>query len=246
MSFCEKCKKSPPEVSLKRCAKCQNTAYCSRECQKDDWKAHKKICGKPNPPSAAEAQASRLRPPKGLDAGVPNPFTRLDSDTLLHDRSQDDVFRLLIDTYRLLVEDCHNIEGKVELDSLYGRSPNARAAFTRFLNKIEQRKRSLLPSWWNDEKKKECVTFGLDDGKWQYLGRAVTKADLIEHYGDPQFPMQLRMLGEAVNGFAPGGGNGAAVRKMLADMESPAGEMNFNHVTTIDVTTGNTATTHRR
>ncbi|KAL7903772.1 hypothetical protein GGI35DRAFT_465243 [Trichoderma velutinum] len=40
---CNWCTKGPPEVTLKRCAKCSATPYCSRECQKNDWKAHNKI-----------------------------------------------------------------------------------------------------------------------------------------------------------------------------------------------------------
>lgn len=38
---CEICGKSE---DIKRCAKCKVVAYCSRECQKSDWKKHKKIC----------------------------------------------------------------------------------------------------------------------------------------------------------------------------------------------------------
>ena len=31
---------------LLQCAKCKRTRYCSVECQKGDWKRHKKSCGK--------------------------------------------------------------------------------------------------------------------------------------------------------------------------------------------------------
>ncbi|KAJ6493006.1 hypothetical protein C8R45DRAFT_181716 [Mycena sanguinolenta] len=31
--------------TLKRCAKCQTVWYCSKECQRADWKTHKKFCG---------------------------------------------------------------------------------------------------------------------------------------------------------------------------------------------------------
>lgn len=33
------------EPAAKKCAKCQDVAYCSRACQAKDWKEHKKTCG---------------------------------------------------------------------------------------------------------------------------------------------------------------------------------------------------------
>ena len=47
---CESCKKPPPAGSppLKHCAKCKTNRYCWRECQKADWKPHKKVCGRSN------------------------------------------------------------------------------------------------------------------------------------------------------------------------------------------------------
>ena len=47
---CFNCSKSQAELPdpLKRCAKCQSEHYCSRECQKADWKVHKMVCGKEN------------------------------------------------------------------------------------------------------------------------------------------------------------------------------------------------------
>jgi ankyrin repeat protein len=35
-------------AAVSQCAKCKTTCYCSTECQKIDWKAHKKLCGKPS------------------------------------------------------------------------------------------------------------------------------------------------------------------------------------------------------
>ncbi|KAJ7190105.1 hypothetical protein GGX14DRAFT_408295 [Mycena pura] len=45
---CAKCRTHTDRASLKRCSRCQITWYCSAECQKQDWKEHKRICGKKN------------------------------------------------------------------------------------------------------------------------------------------------------------------------------------------------------
>ncbi|SZF05225.1 unnamed protein product [Blumeria hordei] len=44
----------PVDKAAKPCAKCQSVSYCSRECQKADFRNHKKMCA-----AAAQAYASR-------------------------------------------------------------------------------------------------------------------------------------------------------------------------------------------
>ncbi|KAG5262390.1 hypothetical protein AALO_G00274640 [Alosa alosa] len=48
--FCAACQKLPAHLpdpkALKRCIKCLNLYYCSKECQRKDWPTHKKFCKK--------------------------------------------------------------------------------------------------------------------------------------------------------------------------------------------------------
>ncbi|KAG6030499.1 hypothetical protein E4U41_007819 [Claviceps citrina] len=234
---CIVCKKTPPQVNIKRCAKCHLTPYCSRECQKSDWKTHKKACGDKrnassgsgsgsgaSASSSASASASasaNLSPPKGLERGITNPFTRLDDGTWLHNRPERDVYGLLIDTYRLRMEDDYKLGGEAHSDSMYAGRPDGRAGFRRFLTLAESRP-GLLPPWWTPDKRRSCEALGAAPDQWYSLGQVVEKGDITERYGDARFPMQLRMFGEAVYGTAPGGTGGTggtAMRRMMMMME---------------------------
>jgi hypothetical protein len=63
LKICRNCNKSDRSAEfqltlLKSCSRCQITFYCSKECQKADWKAHKPIC---LPVSKSDIQRSSAR-----------------------------------------------------------------------------------------------------------------------------------------------------------------------------------------
>ncbi|KAK7216906.1 hypothetical protein V2G26_004909 [Clonostachys chloroleuca] len=218
---CVICKKTAPEVAIKRCAKCSSTPYCSRECQKVDWKNHRKVCGKESAGSSSSSspnRGSQASPLKGLEKSVTRPFTRIGNGTWLHNRPETDVYRLLIDAYRLRVEDEYTMDGKIDNDSLYGGSGSGLKGFRRFVDRVASHV-GLLPSWWNAEKRACCERLGMDPSQWQNLCRAVEKSDIIEHYGTPFFHMELRMFAWKVLGTGIGGQDGTMVLEMMASRE---------------------------
>ena len=59
------------KVELKMCSVCRAIGYCSRECQKADWKAHKKVCGKPPAASGgAAAGGAAVAAPRPVAVGA--------------------------------------------------------------------------------------------------------------------------------------------------------------------------------
>ncbi|GME25498.1 hypothetical protein M1813_003692 [Neofusicoccum parvum] len=214
--------------NIKRCAKCHTTHYCSRDCQKADWKTHKKSCAI-NVASASAASStitngtSTRTPPKNLSVQIDKPFTRLDSGTWLHDRPEKDVYKLLIDTFRLRLNDDYNLEAINTDGSVFAGERNSLPAFRKFLRKLESRQ-DLLPPWWNEQKKAECIAAGMVGAPdWSSLEAAPKKSDILEHYGDSQMPMQMRMLGERIYGRGPGGQDGTMMLSFMKLTE--AGEL---------------------
>jgi splicing suppressor protein 51 len=189
---CTTCKKPQSElpIPLKRCAKCQSQAYCSRECQKAEWKVHKKTCA---------STAGMPKGPAGTDghhnAGFATANRLFGGGDELHKMSEKEVFIRLIDTFRMRMEDEY-VFAQQNL-GIYGEE-NPRPLFKEFLDLAEKRE-GLLPKWWGAEKRKECEKVAGRD-PWADISCAVEKSDVIEHYKDAMMPMKLRILGEKIYG----------------------------------------------
>ena len=209
---CAACKKdqSSLEIPLKFCAKCKNVQYCSKECQKDDWKNHKKAC--------------RPLPPRFI---IDKPFTALKEGTWLFTRPEEDIYQLLIDVYRMRREDRYRFEGKVDKGCIYSGANTATALrhFRKYLYGVVDADakqpigKNMLPSWWSAESFEKCVqkTTTNEDAKIEYK---VDKSAIQKFYKQDDMPMQLRMLGELLDGTQTGGQPCAPMLNQRAGLES--------------------------
>lgn len=241
MSGCNTCNKEEgPEVNLLRCKGCLSARYCSKECQRVDWPNHKGPCRRSNPskpgnssrpmftqvdPNFLEALlgdeakgAHGPSPPKGLDEAIYYPFTRLENGTFLHDRSEKDVYKILIDSYRFRTDEYCGDGVKAPEGTIYDKRPDSLPDFKRYLELAATRK-GLLPPWWTPEKQKKCEDLGMSKDEFQDLHLALEQFGVTYHYADSRFPQQLRMLAEAVYGTGVDGSTFPR-RKELAEMEA--------------------------
>ena len=195
---CHSCGKSKSElgleaVNLKQCGRCQKVSYCNKDCQISDWQAHKSSCQRPRP---------------ALDAGTSLPFshhmavraTGQDPATYfqrLYKRtnSEAEVYKHLIDVYRLRVQDDIDFTGHmhgVHTEDPAGPLPD----FQEFVTLAEEK--GLLPNWWNAEKRQACeaVAMGGDNDIRSIIG----KQEVQEIYQASSMPMVFRTIADRVYG----------------------------------------------
>ncbi|KAH8736380.1 putative MYND domain protein [Ilyonectria robusta] len=221
-----------------RCLTC-HVSYCSHGCRRSDSRRHGKICkqlaeGVERPdawePSMPcnEPRLSKWSPPKGLEAPISIPFTRLWLGTWLHGRPEQDVYRILVDTYRLRMDDVFVTTQKAEEDSIYSGRVTGLSGFHRFMG-IAAAKEGLLPPWWNEDAARECGRIGLPAvGLPHYLLSAkISEKVVAGRYGDPTFATQLRIFGASVYGSYLKGLPGDVVLREMAYSESVANRFMF-------------------
>ena len=120
LNQCANCSKTAFHFDkpLKPCAKCKQTVYCSRACQTQHWKSRKKECGKPRPTSAATSSSSPATSPEPasfLQLSHPHPFQALTKHQWLSNRPEQDVYKVLLDSFRLRLEDYFSSNDEIKL-----------------------------------------------------------------------------------------------------------------------------------
>lgn len=194
---CATCQKTE---SLKKCAKCHSITYCSRDCQKAHWKTHKRDCAKLATANAATQPAPQSARARNATSPV-DPILDSFSNSVLLGIPKPEVYRRVIDSYRMRVEDLCKFEG--ELTGLYNQQ-DPLPEFRKFLSLCEEHAKDMLPEWWNAEAREECVKLATDRTGGTYLGHAVEKSDIQEKYKDGIMPLKLRILAHKAYGRAIG------------------------------------------
>lgn len=215
---CKTCDKPAADgQTLKRCGRCRIALYCSLDCQQIDWKLYKASCDRQaqsnaesnsDTTSGTRSDASQgtdtPRASDALEMDVERPFHKIHATTWLHGQPFKDVYKLLIDTYHLHVEDDYLFLREDDWDSLYsGVHHGVKLGFWRFLGFVHD-KMELLPVWWSLTHAYECLMLGASGAEWNNLDCAVNKLDISDHYKDHLVAMQLRMFAEQISGPGPG------------------------------------------
>ncbi|CAG8954708.1 hypothetical protein HYFRA_00004631 [Hymenoscyphus fraxineus] len=187
--LCGHCnKQATPETPLKTCARCRKTKYCTPECQKSDWKAHKKLCG---------SSANTKRRYSSYSART-NPLPERPINLFLNRLSKKDLFIQLIDSFRLRC-DHELIYGGAYMGANSKVDGGTERDFAAFLDLAESRE-GLLPQWWDSESRRECVDLGNQRGDYSSIYKSARKARIFHHHGDEAMPTKLRVLGEKIYG----------------------------------------------
>lgn len=120
----------------------------ARACQRADWPFHRPACLAQRTVYRQHTRLRSLTKGKGLEQANVKPFTRLDNGTWLHGRPERDVYRLLLDAYRLRASDDQIYKGESAAESIYAGKPGSLQDFQRFLDAVETaREGALFPSW---------------------------------------------------------------------------------------------------
>ncbi|KAL7793005.1 hypothetical protein V8C37DRAFT_402056 [Trichoderma ceciliae] len=224
-SACARCRHNPaiskPALTLLSCNNCKSVEYCSLQCQLADWVAHKSLyCVNPAIiPAGTLAKPHRV---PFLRTYITNPFARLCKGIWLHDRHKQDVYALLVDSFRLREADDFLYARMRNSESIYNGRVSSCPAFRRFLDKAEAK--GLMPPWWSDQKRVECLTMGLDQRSDNYHDLYATTRDveILVVYEDAIMVMQLRMFAESVLGRGAARTEGKLMRQKMAVVEENA------------------------
>lgn len=158
----------------------ESNRNCS--CQKANWPKHKPFCN--------------MVQGKGL------------KNAYLTSHTRDEVERILIDSYRLRVENDHvhreedhgiHHPGK-SIEGLVWSQGDAAEDFQRWLDLAESS--GTLPEWWRFEDRMECLASAVDKNDEESIFKPIDQSELITRYeGDMAIRNALCIIAELIVGY---------------------------------------------
>ncbi|GFP57872.1 hypothetical protein TASIC1_0009020900 [Trichoderma asperellum] len=224
-SACARCQHNPaidrPGLTLLTCEKCESVEYCSFNCQLGDWTAHQ-VMYCVNPATIPPEHLAKPHIAAFLKTPLPNPFARLSKGIWLHDRHKQDVYTLLIDSFRLRESDDYWYAGLTKSESIYNGKESSCSLFRMFLDWAEIKE--LMPPWWSHKKRVECIDLGLDRSfdNFHDLGAMTRDVEILVVYESAMMLMQLRMFAESVLGTGSAKTNGKLMLQKMVVAEEAA------------------------
>lgn len=207
--YCDNCGDSWPDQKLFHCNKCRTTTCLRCQCLSGGgFHSHVQDCmvfpGNciVGPPTASRSETSQqpvISPRRGLTEPREEPFTNLQAQSWLHGRPEDDVYRLLIDSYRLHSFDKFHFEKANKLGTIFAGATDSANDFSSYLSAAAGRP-LLLPRWWTRANHQDCVRMGLRHAQFHDLHVQLSHAMVVDYYRDASFPTQLRLFAEQVLG----------------------------------------------
>lgn len=173
-----------------KCARCKRAFYCSKECQRLDWKArHKKSCGK----TETSSIINPLEMLRNLEAGKSGGWY---SGLLTDHRKR--VYERLYMSFQLRVEDEYtfggNMVGTYGVQADDGDPETTSQQFRKFYGLFKSK--SFLPPDWTDSDNKKLMKAAEKN-----IHYALEKSDVVEKFGyASQEHVVLRSMAEQVLG----------------------------------------------
>lgn len=160
-------------------------ANSTTRCQKKHWSKHKAFCNMVQGKGPKNAYLSRMKTPE-------------------------EVFRVLIDSYRLRVQLDHAHQGedhgmyfnkqKGVSEGLVWVAGDANDDFQKYLDLAEDA--DILPEWWRFENRMECLAEAVDEENEDNIVTPIDEENLVTRYeGDMSVRNALCIVAELVVGY---------------------------------------------
>jgi splicing suppressor protein 51 len=134
-----------------------------------------------------------------LSTPIKKPYHKLKERAWLHDRSDADVMKLLVDTYRFRRLEEFNVLHCTEIIELDPESLYYMQHFRDYIN--DAARKNLLPAQFTEAKIEKCIEYAFDTSNWSNLHNLwATEPEYFHHYRGGSLLEQMTLFAWQVEG----------------------------------------------